>query len=79
AANVANKTSTTAGLEIETGTGVLATTESQFSFKVSQPNNGLIEPLEKKTFSKKGDDSTHASIDALKQTFKDKQTNLQTA
>ncbi|TMO69990.1 hypothetical protein [Pseudoalteromonas aurantia] len=79
AANVAYKSSTTAGVEIETGTGVLATTESQFSFKVSQPYNGLIERLEKKTFSKKGDDSTDAGIDALKLTFNDKQTKLQAA
>lgn len=79
AANVAYKSTTTAGAEIETGTGVLATTESQFSFKVSQPYNGLIERLEKKTFSKNGDDTTKTGLDNLKLTFNDKQTQLQAA
>lgn len=79
AANVAYKSSTSAGAEIETGTGVLATTESQFSFKVSQPYNGLIERLDKKSFSKNGDDSSDAGKDALKLTFNDKQTKLQAA
>ncbi|MBR8842485.1 hypothetical protein [Pseudoalteromonas sp. JC3] len=55
AGNVAYKSTTVAGAEIETGTGVLATTANQFAFNVKAPFNGLIERLEKDTFSKNSD------------------------
>ncbi|NUZ10688.1 hypothetical protein HUZ36_07845 [Pseudoalteromonas sp. McH1-7] len=64
AGNVAYKATTVAGAEIETGTGVLATTTSQFAFNVKAPFNGLIERLEKDTFSKNAD-STDKQEDKL--------------
>ena len=77
AANVAYAAETAAGASIETGSGVVATTESQFAFTVEKKFDGIIDRLDRTIFSKNFD--VNNVSDESDHNFVNKQADLEAA
>lgn len=65
------------GTAIETGTGVLAKTQSQFSFAVAKGFDGRIERITQQSFTRNGDDAANDTVDELSFTFTNNESGLE--
>lgn len=63
ASQIAYASEESSGAAIETGTGTLATTTSQFDFAVTAPFDGRIERVAQTTFAKNGNNLTVSAVD----------------
>ena len=62
---------------IETGTGVLAKTQSQFGFSVAKEFDGRIERISQNAFSRNGDLATNSTVDTLAFAFTNDEAGLE--
>jgi len=65
AASVAYSSVDASDNAIETGTGVLAKTQSQFSFSIAKEYDGRIERITQTDFSRNGDDANDSQVDEV--------------
>eukprot|EP00494_Astrolonche_serrata_P013589 UN13712 len=65
------------GTAIETGTGVLAKTQTQFGFSVAKGFDGRIERITQQSFTRNGDDAANATVDELAFVFTNDESGLE--
>jgi len=65
ASSVAYSSVNASDVAIETGTGVLSKTQSQFSFSIAKEYDGRIERIAQTDFSRNGDDANDSQVDEV--------------